>query len=188
MKVWVIIVLCILLYLWGFPLVRCFFKRLILMAKIKVICQKKSYRLYKKPLWFLGNKYFGYSEFQIETATDIFAIKLFGTPRRRRMLMLLPNGKFFIRRTIMMIAFTAQAAVFHIDGRMKHMPRYRFQMASAHTALQKQMHKVLLVHPVTMTIHRRLPHGAELIVRDGDLVSGMEVYCLSGFLRMLNEK
>ena len=185
---WLIIGFCVAFFCWGFPLLRCFIKRIILVIKIKHLCQKRNYRLHKKPFWFLGNKWTKNCEFQIETPTDIYAIKLFGLPRHRRMLILEPNEKFFIRRTIIMFAYTAGMAVFKIDGRSRRMPFYHFECPKDSDKSFKPLHKVLLVHPVTMTIHRRLSHGAELIVRDGDVVNGMEIYCLSGFLEMLNPK
>ena len=179
--VWEVIILCAVLILWGIPTLRCAVKRIILAIKIKKLCKARQFRLYKGLLWFLGGKHGVHSDVEIETSDAIYSVKLFGLPRRRRLLMLEPNGKYFIRNIILMTAFTTQAAVFKIDGKERRMPVYQF----CDRGRQKTLHKVLLVHPVTMTIHRRLSHGVELIVRNGDLINGVEIYCLSGFLEHL---
>ena len=185
---WLIVFGIVIFLLWGYPFIRCFFKRILLVVKIKYLCHREAYQLYKKPFWFLGNKWTKSCEIQIETPSEIYAIKLFGLPRRRRMLMLEPNGTFFIRRIVLMSAFTLSMVIYKIDGRSRRMPFYHFECPKEVAKSFKPLHKVLLVHPVTMTIHRRLSHGAELIVRDGDVVNGMEIYCLSGFLEALSPR
>ena len=70
-----------------FPYIRCFLKRLSLLSKIKNACREKGYRLQgTHPFWFLGGKSGKRCDCTIETAEEVIAIKLFGMPRRRRVL------------------------------------------------------------------------------------------------------
>ena len=84
-----------------FPYIRCFFKRLKCAGKIKRLCQSKGYKIHAThPLWFLGSKHAKECDLYIETANEVFAIKLFGMPRRLSILVLKENREYFIRSFI----------------------------------------------------------------------------------------
>ena len=64
-----------------FPYIRCFFKRLKCANKIKRLCRNKNYKIHPThPLWFLGSKHAKKCDLYIETANEVFSIKLFGMP------------------------------------------------------------------------------------------------------------
>ena len=97
MEFWCVI-LGIILFIALFPYIRCYFKRLICMKKIKAVCRRKRYKLYAThPMWFLGGKYSKKCDVYIETANEIFAVKLFGVTRRRAILNFNENGQYFIK-------------------------------------------------------------------------------------------
>ena len=100
-----------------FPYIRCFFKRLICMGKIKKVCHNKGYKKYvTHPVWFLCSQH----------TNEVYAIKLFGMPRRLSILVLKENGEYFIRS---FIAMTPYGGVIHfpINGKPKPMPAYDFR-------------------------------------------------------------
>ena len=67
-----------------FPYIRCFFKRLSLLSKIKNVCRKKGYRIQGTHFfWFLRGRNGKGCDCTIETTEAVFAIKLFGVPRRK---------------------------------------------------------------------------------------------------------
>ena len=75
-----------------FPYIRCFFKRLKCEGKIRKLCRTKGYKIFSThPLWFLGNKCGKRCDFYIETENEVFAVKLFGMPRRLSILILKEN-------------------------------------------------------------------------------------------------
>ncbi len=161
-----------------FPHIRCFFKRMICMVKIKKICQKKDYRLYAThPFWFLGSKHGKRCDLYIETASEVFAIKLFGMPKRSAILILLENGEYVIRR---FIAVTSNGAIiqFPIQGKPKGMPDYDFQYTYMDVWKRKTQRRILLVHPVSMEFRYQTRYGSEAIVGAGDVVNGMEIHSL----------
>ncbi len=165
-----------------FPYIRCFFKRLICMVKIKKICRKKGYRLYAThPFWFLGSKHGKTCDLYIETESEVFAIKLFGMPKRSVILILQENGEYVIRR---FIAVTSNGAIiqFPIQSKPKGMPNYDFQHACMDAWKRKTQRRILLVHPVSMEFRYQTRYGSEAIVGAGDVVNGMEIHALPHLL------
>lgn len=168
-----------------FPYIRCFFKRLICMGKIQKVCRKKGYRLHAAhSFWFLGSKRFKKCDLYIETVNEVFAIKLFGVPRRRSVLILKENSEYFIRSYIILISY-GRGVRFTINGKPRPMPVFDFRYEYKDEWEIKTPRHILLVHPVSMEFRRQPRHGSEVIVGNGDIVNGMEMYSLSRFLRDL---
>ena len=166
-----------------FPYIRCFFKRVICMTKIKRLCRKKRYQLHPThPLWFLGNRRTQRCDCYIETPNEVFAVKLFGMPRRVSILVLKENGEYFIRNFIALISSIGQGIRFPIDSKPKPMPVYDFRYKYRDEWEIKTPRRVLLVNPVSMEFKRQPQHGSEVIVGAGDIVNGMEIDSLSRLL------
>ena len=168
-----------------FPYIRCFFKRLKCANKIKRLCRNKNYKIHAThPLWFLGSKHTKKCDFYIETANEVFAVKLFGMPRRLSILILKENGEYFIRSFIALISYGGGIR-FPINGKPKPLPVYDFRYKYRDEWEIKTPRRVLLVNPVSMEFKRQPQHGSEVIVGAGDIVNGMEIYSLPRFLRYL---
>ena len=110
-----------------FPYIRCFFKRLKCAYKIKRLCRNKNYKIHAThPLWFLRSKHAKKCDLYIETANEVFAVKLFGMPRRLSILILKENGEYFIRNFISVFS-NAGGVSFPIESKSKPMPAYDFR-------------------------------------------------------------
>ena len=165
-----------------FPYIRCFFKRLKCAGKIKSLCHSKGYKIHAThPLWFLGSKQAKKCDLYIETANEVFAIKLFGMPRRMSVLVLKENGEYFIRSFIALISYGGVIR-FPINGKPKPMPDYDFRYKYKNEWEIKTPRNVLLVNPVSMEFRRQPHHGSEVIVGAGDIVNGMEIDSLPRLL------
>ena len=170
-----------------FPYIRCFFKRCVCMKKIKKLCKRKGYRLCAThPLWFLGGKRSRRCDLYVECANEVFAIKLFGMPRRLSVLVIKENGEYFIRSFIAMVSYGGSVR-FPIDGKPKRMPAYDFRYKYKEEWEIKTPRHILLVNPVSMELRRQPHHGGELIVGAGEIVNGMEIDSLSRLLGDLED-
>ena len=164
------------------PYIRCFFKRLKCAGKIKRLCQSKGYKIHTTHLlWFLGSKHAKKCDLYIETANEVFAIKLFGMPRRLSILVLKEDGEYFIRSFIALISYGGGIR-FPINGKPKPMPVYDFRYKYKDEWEIKTPRNVLLVNPVSMEFRRQPQHGGEVIVGAGDIVNGMEIDSLPRLL------
>ena len=166
-----------------YPYIRCFFKRLICTSKIKKVVQNKGYNLHATHLfWFLGSKHGKKCDLYIETANEVFAVKLFGMPRRFSILVLKENGEYFIRNFIALISSIGQGIRFPIDSKPKPMPVYDFRYKYRDEWEIKTPRRVLLVNPVSMEFKRQPHHGGEVTVGAGEIVNGMEIDSLPRLL------
>ena len=181
MKFWYALIGIIALIVF-FPYIRCFFKRLKCAGKIKGLCRSKSYKIHAThPLWFLGNKCGKKCDLYIETANEVFAVKLFGMPRRLSVLILKENGEYFIRSFIALISYGGGIR-FPINGKPKPMPAYNFRYKYRDEWEIKTPRRVLLVNPVSMEFKRQPHHGGEVTVGAGEIVNGMEIDSLPRLL------
>ena len=165
-----------------FPYIRCFFKRLKCASKISKLCHRKEYKLYPThPFWFLGNKHTKKCDLYIETANEVFAIKLFGIPKRLSILILKENGEYFIRSFIALISYGGGIR-FPINGKPKPMPAYNFRYKYRDEWEIKTPRHILLVNPVSMEFKRQPHHSGEITVGAGEIVNGMEIDSLPRLL------
>jgi len=166
-----------------FPYIRCFFKRLFCVGKIKRVCRHKGYIMHATHwLWFLGGKHAKKCDLYIETANEVFAIKLFGMPRRLSILILKENGEYFIRSYIVLLSKFAGTHFPVFDRKPKPMPIYDFRYRYKNEWEIKTPRRILLVDPVSMEVRRQPQHGSEVIVGVGDIVNGMEIDSLPRLL------
>lgn len=188
MEVWLLVIGIVTLYL-GYPYARCFFKRLSLRSKVMKKCREKGYFLQgTHAFWFLGGKYGKKCDVYIETEKELLAIKLFGMPRRRRVLFFTENNYFFIRRFFGHMSMTggfAFSLIEKVDSKEELIPEYDFDCKCKPVAEGKPLRKMLLVNPVPEAIHMKEKKGTDYVMNLGDMVSGMELMNLSGFLIML---
>jgi len=183
-----------------FPYIRCFFKRISLLSKIKNACREKGYRLQGTHcFWFLGGKSGKRCDCTIETAEEVIAIKLFGMPRRRRVLVFTEKKEYFTRILVGMLLLVRET----FDSKAKPLPEYDFVQAGKAVSSDKKLRKILLVNPVPMEMLMQAERGKEsklspfpmenmpkenakeTILSPGDEVYGMEVANLSWLLRQL---
>lgn len=184
MNFWLVL-LGIIAFVILFPFIRCLFKRLICVAKIKRMCKRKSLVAHPThPLWLLGSKNAKKCDLYIETPTQVFAIKLFGAPRRLSILTIKENGNYFFRSYIVLVSY---GAGFHIpfDGREKKMPRFDFRYKYQDMWYEKDTQDILLANPAPVEFRYQPNHGAESIVCVGDTVNNMELSSLQHFLKEL---
>lgn len=181
MKFWYALIGIIALIVF-FPYIRCFFKRLKCAGKIKGLCRSKNYKIQAThPLCFFGSKHAKKCDLYIETANEVFAIKLFGMPRRLSVLILKENGEYFIRSFIALISYGGGIR-FPINGKPKPMPAYDFRYQYRDEWEIKTPRRVLLVNPVSMEFKRQPHHGGEVTVGAGEIVNGMEIDSLPRLL------
>ena len=174
--------ICILIVIFLLPFFRLFFKRIVCMVKIKKVCTKRGYKIYQTcPFWFLGNKYGKKCDLYIETANEVFAIKLFGMPRKLSVLVIKENGEYFIRSYIALMSY-GSGIRFPINGKPKQMPAYDFRYRYKDEWEIKTPRHVLLVNPVSMEIKHQPHHGGEVSIGAGDIVNGMEIDSLPRLL------
>ena len=181
MEFWYALI-CIVAFIALFPYIRCFFKRLRSAGKISKLCSSKGYKTYPThSFWFLGNKHAKRCDLYIETANQVFAIKLFGMPKRLSILILKENGEYFIRSYIALISYGGNIR-FPINGKPKPMPVYDFRYKYRDEWEIKTPRRVLLVNPVSMEFKRQPHHGGEVTVGAGEIVNGMEIDSLPRLL------
>ena len=183
-----------------FPYIRCFFKRLSLRSKIKSVCRKKGYRLQgTHTLWFLGGRNGKKCDCTIETEEEVFAIKLFGMPRRKRILVFTEQKEYFARIVVGVLLLLKEA----FDGNAKPFPEYDFTCVNKEVSGGKKLRKILLVNPVPMEMLFRAERGKETklshfpmenmpkdnakesILSPGDELYGLEVANLTWLIKEL---
>ena len=165
-----------------FPYIRCLIKRLICAQKIKKICSEKGYCLYAThPFWFLGGKRSKNCDFYVETKNKVFAVKFFGMPRWRSVLVLKENGEYFVRNFIALMSF-GEGVLFPIGGKTKQMNSYNFRYKYREEWEIKTPKRVLLINPTSIEVRYQPRSGKELIVGAGNVVNGMEINSLPRFL------
>lgn len=183
MEFWLAVAGIVLLFL-SIPYFRCFFKRLNCRNRIKSACREKGYTFRRNHMaWFLGGRNGKKCDCYVETDKEIFAIKLFGMLRKRRVLVFLVDGGCFIRRFIC-VDLRIQ---YSLDGKEREFPIYDFDYTYKMEAEEKTIRKVLLMNPVPMEMRMRARNGKETIVSPGDKVYDLEIYNLSGLLNVLKE-
>jgi len=183
-----------------YPYIRCFIKRLSLLSKIKNACREKGYRLQGTlPFWFLGGKNGRHCDCTIETAEEILAIKLFGMPRRKRVLIFTEKKEYFTRMLVGMLLLIKEC----FDSKAKPVPEYDFTCVNKEVSVDKKLRKILLVNPVPMEMLMQAERGRESklspfpmenmprenakerILSPGDELYGMEVANLLWLLKQL---
>lgn len=167
-----------------FPYIRCFVKRLSCAGKIKKLCREKGYEMHAAhPLWFLGRNHAKTCDLYVETAREVFAVKLFGLPHKNDRLMLKEDGTYFVQRIIPLLSF-ASASLNKSDSRSRPIPVYHFRHGYRDAWELKTPRRVLLLCPDADV--RRIPRqGAPVTLGVGDRINGMELFSMSHFLRTL---
>ena len=140
------------------PYIRCFFKRLKLHSKIKKVCRGKGYHLQgTHSFWFLGGKNGNRCDCTIETEEEVFAIKLFGVPRRKRILIFTEKKEFFTRIFAGMLLLIRET----FDSNERLVPEYDFAMKSKDAPSNKKLRKILLINPVPMEMLIQADNGKD---------------------------
>ena len=181
MEFWIFL-LGVIAFFAAWPYLRCLVKRVILAGKLRRVCRKKSLTLHPAhSLWFLGGKGAGRCDCYIETPTEVYAVKLFGMPRRPTVLLFRENGDYIIRSLFALMSFVT----FTFHTKPKAMPVYDFRYRYHEEWEIKTPRRVLLVHPVSMEIRRQPDRSGEVILGAGDTVCGMEIQTLPRLLGAL---
>jgi len=183
-----------------FSYIRYLFKRLSLRSKLKSVCQEKGYQLQGTHLfWFLGGKNGKCCDCIIETEKEVFAVKLFGIPRRRRGLVFTEKKEYFTRIIAGMLLLIRES----FDGMARPFPEYEFTFADKVITEDKKLRKILLINPVPMELLYQKERGTETklshfpmenmpkdnakesILSPGDELYGLEVANLSWLVKEL---
>ena len=158
------------------------FQNVGLYGQNKKVCRNKGYKIYPThPIWFLGSKHAKKCDLYIETANEVFSIKLFGLPRRRTILVFKENGEYFIRSFIAFAPY-GSAVRYPIDSKSKRLPLFNFRYKYRDEWEIKTPRNILLVNPVSMEFKRQPHHGSEITVGAGEIVNGMEIDSLPRLL------
>ena len=176
---WLLAILFVLLYV--IPAIRCFFKRLGCMMKLRRLCRRLGFTLQgTHALWFLGERGRKGCDCVIETPSMVFAIKLFGVMHGGRILIFRETGEYFFRRfsSILMFIFDA------FDGAFRRLPEYDLSRGEA-VANGRTRRDVLLLHPIPMEVRIQPHSGQESVTGPGDELFGMELASLSHLVRIL---
>lgn len=161
------------------PFIRFFLKRIILLFKLKSYCRRNRSKLHKtRMLWFLGNRKRKACDFFIETASEIYAIKLFGMFRKNTKLIIKENGEYIIRRYYAFLSSKSQALLFS-DSKPKPFNDYTFEIDKSKINNGKAKRNILLVHPQYLEIQRIPQYGKYQIIDSGDILYQMEIYSLA---------
>ena len=186
MEFWVIVCSVALLF-WLYPWLRCFVKRMIGARKLTRVCRERNYRLHKThPLWILGHKHSERCDFYVETPNTVYAVKLFGVPQYRSMLVLREGGEYFIRSLVSFVSWLPLVK-YDWDYKPKAMPRYDFRCGYREEWEIKTPRNILLIHPVAMEVRFQSHTGQEMTVGSGNVVNGMEIQSMSRFLGELKK-
>lgn len=155
------------------PCCRWLLSRLTMWGRIAGMCKKKGYKLHKKNGWLFGCRYGKTADFAIETANDIYAVKLFGVPQRLATLVLHPEGKYSLRRVFSMLL---QVKI-PLDAAPVSFPDYDFRSFSKDEG--KTFHAVLLIHPAPMSVRLKDREGKERDLCCGEEYQGMTIMSLN---------
>lgn len=154
-----------LIILWAY--VRCFFKRLVVLVKVKALCRKHDFCFTAHhPLWFLGCRYLKGADFSLETDNTVFSVKLFGCLWPLKSLILREHGEYIFRAHSNFL----KAILDIYDGYQHPLPRYHFPEAG-----EKPQRKLLLICPMPLEILMQPSNGQEGISGTGDMICGMEI-------------
>jgi hypothetical protein len=154
-----------LIILWAY--VRCFFKRLVVLVKVKALCRKHDFCFTAHhPLWFLGCRYLKGADFSLETDNTVFSVKLFGCLWPLKSLILREHGEYIFRAHSNFL----KAILDIYDGYQHPLPRYHFPEAG-----EKPQRKLLLICPMPLEILMQPSNSQEGISGTGDMICGMEI-------------
>lgn len=172
--IYFVLIVIRLIILWAY--VRCFFKRLLLLVKVKALCRKHGFCFTAHhPLWFLGCRYLKGADFSIETDKAVFSVKLFGCLWPLKSLILREHGEYIFRAHANFIKFILDV----YDGYQHPLPRYRFPEPGA-----KPQRKLLLICPMPLEILMQPSNGQEGVSGTGDMICGMEIASIGHLLRV----
>ena len=170
------------------PYIFLFIKRISLFVKLRTVSKKHSYLVRGTHLfWFLGHNHGKRCDFYIETPNEVFAVKLFAIPRKRALLVIKDDRKYFFRKFRALVS--DGAALRHpVNGKLKLMPIYDFQLHNNAKRKTKKTRCILLVNPISMGCHQQPQYGGEVIVGTGECVGNMEVCSSSYFFTLLKNE
>ena len=145
-------------------------------------CSAGSYRFCPTHRgWMLGGKSGKICDFYIETAHTVYAVKLFASKKRSQYLIFTDDGYFYTRKFVNMIHRYGTGPRFFKDSKPKKLPTYDFRCGYREEWREKPLCPVLLLNPTGIQVHRNRVHN-DTILANGDQISGMTVYTLSGLL------
>jgi len=176
---WLLAILAVVLYV--IPAIRCFFKRVSCALKLRRLCRRLGCTLQgMHALWFLGSRGRKRCDFVIGTATQVFAVKLFGVMHGGRVLVFRGAGQYFFRRYASILLF-----IFNVfDGAFRRLPEYDFSRGEE-LADGRVRRDVLLLNPIPMEVRFQPHSGQEFVTGPGDDLFGMELASLSHLVRIV---
>lgn len=174
-QIFLIVIFALALTVLSIPFIRFILKRIILVFKLKKLCNKGHLKLYRSnPFWFFGRKNGANCDFYLESEENIYSIKLFNVPKRSYMLVFTEDFKYFFRKILVI-----RGKSYNNDGKQRSMKSYNFRYKFRNEWELKKLHNILLIHPVCFEIHNRKLNGPEKLLGTSDMINGMSIYSLS---------
>ena len=182
-------ILIIVLIVVAVKYIRALIKRLILLYKMKKLCNQKDFKIYPThPLWIFGNSFMKRCDFHIETPDEIVSVKLFGSLRRFRTLILTEKNRYFYRYFIGIFSYVWGGIFFPVDTKEKFMPTYDFKRGFKNEWENKKSVQVLLVNPVSIETRLQKIRKQEIVLNPRDSCLGMmfsNATCLLDYLNKI---
>ncbi len=159
----------------AWAVLRCFFKRLSCLMKLRRACRKYGLTMKPQhPLWFLGSRYAKRCDLVIHGAKESFAVKLFGCLWPLKTLILRTHGEYIFRSHTAFLMVIMDV----FDGYPHTLPAYRFPE-------EEGLRRILLINPMPLDIRLQPSNGQEAVSGTGDMICGMEIANLSHLLRLM---
>lgn len=176
-----------LLYMLGFilmilalpPLLRWVLARRRL-SRLEKQCLQKGYRFLKgNKRWFLGTGYGDRADFAIETETCVYAVKLFGFPRKHTVMVLLHRQQYFLRHIFGILLELR----LHIDHNPRTLQPYDFDCFCG--TEEKAVRPMLLLHPAPLKVVQQDLDRKERGFYYGDSFCGIEIVTVEEIQNLL---
>lgn len=177
----------ILTLLLGYPYLRFFIKRVILLIKLIVLCKRNNAKLHFTHLFPVISKQKRKNcDLYIETQYEILSLKLFGTPGRLYFLTFKPERKYFITRYLVIPSTRGGALTTPFNGKDKTVPKYTFDYKFKNQWSFKTFRKILLIHPVSLDNKFQAERSSRYLC-NGDFLYDMEVFSYNGLKHIIEK-
>ncbi len=171
------------------PFIRCFFKRLTLLRKLKAACKKTGRTLVgTHRLWLFSGRKGEVCDFHIISPTEVISVKLFQMLRKTSSVYFIEGEEYYCEhRLIHIVSRIGTGLSYSFKTKSKPLPKYDYDFALPETEKAKKRKKVLLINPACYGYYSYKRNNPQLDVQAdiGDLIGEGELYAQSGFIRYL---
>jgi len=180
-----ILILGITFFVFLFPYIRIFIKRLFLLTKIKRFCLSNNLQFVKTHFfWFLGNKKGIKCDFYIINSRTVYSIKLWESKRYHTELFFTYNGRYFVRRFIALAAGMNLMKT-PVDSKWKKLIDFNFRYRFQQEWYTKELKQILLINPTCYEIKFMKINNESEIIGRGQFVCDFYIHTLSSLISEL---